>query len=142
MFVAMVLTPTVKILPKYQQNTTLLISFMTIIDKIVNRKINDCYQLIIVCILMQAPILVSDVNVAVELFTVKYLIGGSVCESETIVLNGQACTGDVCSVTSVISDSNCTVEADSDIIVTVSATSGLGLGQESQSELGKHLSNE
>ena len=88
---------------------------------------------------MQAPIPISDVNATIELFTVEYLIGGSVCEPRTIELNGQACTGDVCNVTSVISDSNCTVEAGPDITVTVSATSGLGTGQESQSELGKHL---
>jgi hypothetical protein len=36
--VAMELTPTVTILPKYQQNTTLLISFMAIFDKIVKFK--------------------------------------------------------------------------------------------------------
>ena len=89
---------------------------------------------------MQAPIPFSGINVAIEFFTVKYLIGGSVCESGMIELNGQACIGDVCSVASVISNSNCTVEADSDITVTVSATSGLGTGQESQSDLGKHQS--
>ena len=86
---------------------------------------------------MQAPIPISEVNATIEFFTVKYLIGGSVCESRMI---DQACILDVCSVNSVISNSNCTVEAGSDIIVTVSAaTSGLGTGQESQSELGKHL---
>jgi hypothetical protein len=90
---------------------------------------------------MQAPIPVLEVNVAVDFFTVKYLIGGSVCESRMIESNGPACTGAVCSVTSVISDLNCTVEADSGIIVTVSATSGLGTGQESQSEFGKHICN-
>ena len=88
---------------------------------------------------MQAPIPISDVNATIKFFTVKYLIGGSVCESRMIELNDQACTGDVCSVTSVISNSNCTVEAGSDIVVNVSATSGLGTGQQSQSEVGKHL---
>jgi hypothetical protein len=88
---------------------------------------------------MQAPIPVSGINVTVEFFTIKYLIGGSVCDSRMIESNGPACTGDVCSVNRVVSDLNCTLEADSDIIVTVSATSGLGTGQESQSELGKHL---
>ena len=89
--------------------------------------------------LTQAPIPISDVNATIEFFTVEYLIGGSVCESRMIGVNGQTCIGDVCSVASVISNSNCRVEADSDIIVTVSAISGLGTGQESQSELGKHL---
>ncbi len=39
--VAMDLTPMVKIFPKYQQNTTLLISFMTVIDKIVKSDISN-----------------------------------------------------------------------------------------------------
>jgi hypothetical protein len=95
---------------------------------------------------MQARIPISqEVHITVEFFTIKYLIGGSVCESRIIELNGPACIGDVCIVTSVISDSNCTVEAGSYIIVTISATlsSDLETGQESQSELaiGKHLSS-
>ncbi len=88
---------------------------------------------------MQALILISEVKVTIEFFTVKYLIGDSVCESRMVELNGPACTGDVCDVTSVISDSNCTIETDSDIIVTVSAKSGLGTGQESLSKFSKHL---
>lgn len=89
---------------------------------------------------MQAPIPISGTNIAVQFFTLKYLIGDSVCDSRVIDLNSQACIGDVCNVTSVISDSNCIIETDLDVIVTVSATSDLGTGQESQSaRFGKHL---
>ena len=85
---------------------------------------------------LQVSIPISDVNATIEFFTVKYLIGDTVCNSRMIELNDQACVGDVCSVTSVISNSSCTVEAGSCITVAVSATSGLGTG-ESRLELGK-----
>ena len=86
---------------------------------------------------MQDSVSISGINVAVQFFTVKFLIGGSVCDSRAIDLNSQACIGDVCNVTSVVSDLNCTIESDSDIIVTVSATIDLGTGQESQSRFGR-----
>ena len=88
---------------------------------------------------MQALTPVSGIDVAVQFFTVKYLIGGSVCDSRAIDLNSQACIGDVCNVNSMVSDLNCTTETDSDIIVAVSATSDLGSGQESQSRFGRYL---
>lgn len=48
--IAMALTPTVKIFPKYQQNTTLLTSFITIIDNIVKIILqDDSDQFLIAC---------------------------------------------------------------------------------------------
>ena len=146
--------PTVEILSKYQQSTTCLVSFMTVIDKIVNNGIenvidhaaeqNLIHSYKIYC--LQAPISISGINVSIQYFTINYVVGGSVCESEVIKLSDQACSlmgnPDKCrteyNVTSSRSQ-NCTIDtgSDYDITVTVTATSDLETGQESQSRVGQ-----
>ena len=85
---------------------------------------------------MQAPISVSGISVAIRFFTVKYLINDSVCGSKEIDLNGQACKlENKCTAEFNITSntSSCTIDDEStNIAVTVSATSDLGTGQESQ----------
>ena len=88
---------------------------------------------------MQAPISISGINVDIQFFTIQYLISGSVCDSEMIELNSQDCAEDVCTAEYNVTSTTCTINTDSDIIVTVSATSELGTGQESQSRIGKEL---
>ena len=87
---------------------------------------------------MQIPISISGINITNQFFTVKYLISGSVCDFEQIELNSPACAEDVCTVDYTTSTaSNCTINTNSDIVVTVSATDDLGTGQESQSIIGQ-----
>ena len=94
---------------------------------------------------MQAPVSISGIDVAIQFFTIKYMINGSVCDSEVIELSGQACVQDpnVCmvgdyNVTS--TTSNCTINNESDnVVMIVTATNDLGTGQEAQVTVGKDM---
>ena len=88
---------------------------------------------------MQAPISISGINITIQFFTIRYLINGSVCDSEKIELSDQACVGDVCT-TEYDAISDCIINTTSDITVSVTATSDrLGTGQEFQSSVGKEV---
>ena len=136
----------VKIVPKYQQNPTTLISITLMIDMVVRLIIAGIVEHINCnfSTLVQAPISISGENVVIRFFTVEYFINGSVCGSEVIESNHQTCTtkGDIilCMREIDVNDtmSNCTIGTESDINVTISVISDLGIltGQELTSKIG------